>query len=397
MKLSLTLLPVTLGLASATREAPTGSIRANSNIGQNILARARRIQNNNDDNAEPDYTWVANMSLKFQGCYHTQQWNDEANGENDLRISTAKLVRFRLCPTSSCAMNSPAGCESGYGDYIIDMETYVNAYLEAVQQDQEYNCKYEEQYGDCACDKDGQGDDFNEDICRYECYMGKGMEYCIDKNPYEEEGEKKEQWNIREYAECRQYKFENNNNNNRALEEEAKYYVGAYCAENGGHIFLGLFTDDTCSQPADSSAGAKTFATLSNGKSLPYSDTTLIGTECMSCKETQQANEQNAAEGGNDANDADNIKESCENLYQAAGKCESDLGISSPNNNGCTFMEGITIWRKNGAVIRSASTKNVTASVFIGLFACSFVLLGGYSYYLKMKLDRSKIDLPGDE
>jgi hypothetical protein len=35
--------------------------------------------------------------------------------------------------------------------------------------------------------------------------------------------------------------------------------------------------------------------------------------------------------------------------------------------------------------------------VFIGLFACLFVLLGGYSYYLKMKLDRSKIDLSGDE
>ena len=31
--------------------------------------------------------------------------------------------------------------------------------------------------------------------------------------------------------------------------------------------------------------------------------------------------------------------------------------------------------------------------VFIGLFACSFVLLGGYVYYLKTKLDRAKINL----
>ena len=335
------------------------------------------------------------MSLKFQGCYHSQQWNGEANGEDDVRISTAKLVRFRLCPSNKCATNSPAGCEAGYGDYVIDMETYLQAYIEAVQQDQEYNCKYEEEYGDCGCDGENQGDDFDEEICKYECFMGKGMEYCIDKNPYEEEGEKKEEFNLREYAECREYEFPeaNDDGNQRKLEEEAKYYVGAYCSENGGHIYLGLFTDDTCSQHADSSGGAKTFATLSYGESLPYSDTTLIGSECMSCKETQQANEQNAQEGGDDANDADEVKESCENLYMASGKCESNLGISSPNNYGCQFMEGITIYRKNGSVVRSASTKNVTASVFIALSALTFVGLGGYAYYLKTKLDRAQVNL----
>jgi len=383
MKLALASLAATIGAASAT-----ASISASSNVGQNILSKARRLEQNN----EVDYTWVANMSLKFQGCYHTQQWNDEANGEDDLRISTAKLVRFRLCPSDSCSISNAAGCSAGYGDYVIDMETYLQAYLEAVQQDQEYNCKYEEEYGDCGCDKDGQGDDFNEEICKYECFMGKGMEYCIDKNPYEEEGEKKEDWNIREYAQCKQYKFQNNNNN-RELEEQAKYYVGAYCSEEGGKIFLGLFTDDTCSQFADSYGGSETFATLSYGTSLPYSDTTMIGTECMSCKETQQANNQNANNGGEDAEDADNVKESCEKLYQAAGKCEANLGSSSPNNYGCNFMEGIKIVRKNGAIVRGAATKNTTASVFIGLFACSFVLLGGYVYYLRTKLDRAKINL----
>jgi hypothetical protein len=370
--------------------ASAASISTTSQFGRTLLSSARRLEEN-----QPDYTWVANMSLKFQGCYHTQQWNDEANGENDLRVSTERLVRFRLCPSAKCATNSPAGCESGYGDYVIDMETYLNSYLEAVAQDQEYNCQYEKEYGDCVCDKDGQGDDFDEEICRYECFMGKGMEYCVDKNPYEEEGEqKKENWNIREYVQCKEYEFEQQaqEENRRRLEEEAKYYVGAYCSENGGHIYLGLFTDDTCSQHADSSGGATTFATLS-GESLPYSSTTLIGSECMSCKETQQANEKNAEEGGDDANDQDQVKESCENLYMASGKCESYLGISSPNNYGCQFMEGITIYRKNGTVVRSASTKNVTASVFIALSALTFVGLGGYAYFLKTKLDRAQVNL----
>eukprot|EP00970_Alexandrium_tamarense_P015944 scaffold5788_cov209-Alexandrium_tamarense.AAC.5 len=387
MKFSLALLTAALGLTTAM-EAPSASISASSKVGQSIISKARRVEENN---GEIDYTWVANMSLKFQGCYHSQVWNDEANGEDDVRISTQRLVRFRLCPSTSCSMESAAGCSSGYGDYVIDMETYLQAYLEGVQQDQEYQCKYEEEYGDCGCNGENQGDDFDEDICKYECFMGKGMEYCIDKNPYEEEGEKKEDWNVREYAECKQYQFQNNNNN-RNLEEEAKYYVGAYCSENGGKIFLGLFTDDTCSQFADSYGGADTFATLSYGTSLPYSDTTMIGSECMSCKETQQANQNNANNGGDDANDADQVKESCENLYQASGKCDGSLG-TYPNNEACNFMEGIKIVRKNGAIVRGAAYKNTTASIFIGLFACSFVLLGGYAYYLKTKLDRAKINL----
>jgi len=171
MKLSLALVSSIFGAANAT-----ASISATSTVGQKVLSKARRLEQN-----EVDYTWVADMSLKFQGCYHTQQWNDEANGEDDVRISTAKLVRFRLCPTATCSMTDAAGCSSGYGDYIIDMETYLEAYFEAVQQDQEYNCRYEEEYGDCACDADDDG--FDEDICKYECYMGKGMEYCVDRNP----------------------------------------------------------------------------------------------------------------------------------------------------------------------------------------------------------------------
>jgi len=380
MKLSLALVSSIFGAANAT-----ASISATSTVGQKVLSKARRLEQN-----EVDYTWVADMSLKFQGCYHTQQWNDEANGEDDVRISTAKLVRFRLCPTATCSMTDAAGCSSGYGDYIIDMETYLEAYFEAVQQDQEYNCRYEEEYGDCACDADDDG--FDEDICKYECYMGKGMEYCVDRNPYEEEGQEKEEnqfENLREFAECREYEFpENDDGNRRKLEEEAKYYVGAYCAENGGHIYLGLFTDDTCSQFADSYGGTETFSALSYGKSLPYSDSTMIGSECMSCKEAQDNNNNNNGE-----EDADAVKESCEQLYEAAGKCEANLGSSSPNNYGCNFMEGVKIVRKNGAIVRGAATKNTSASIFIGLFACSFVLLGGYVYYLKTKLDRAKINL----
>jgi hypothetical protein len=404
MKLSIAILSAALGFSAAVEVTPRAEISASSRIGQSVLSKARRVEEQND-NEEISYTWVANMSLKFQGCYHTQTWNGEANGDEDVKISTQRLVRFRLCPSGSCTMENPSGCKEGYGDYIIGMEDYLQAYSQAVQQDQEYSCQYEKNYGDCVCDGENQGDDFNRDYCEYDCYMGKGMEYCVDRNPYEEnngnnnKNNQNQQQNMQELAECRQ--LEINNNNQRELEDaQAVYYLGAYCSETGGSIHLGLFTEDTCSQFADANNGATTYASLT-GSSLPYSDTTMIGTECLSCKEPKEVNKNGENQNNeNDQEDADQVKEVCEQLYANSGKCEANLSSSTvkyPNTNGCNFMEGVKIYRKNGSIIQKKSSVNTTASIFIGLFACSFVLLGGYAYYLKTKLDRAKVNLVSEE
>ncbi|EJK44736.1 hypothetical protein THAOC_36703 [Thalassiosira oceanica] len=265
------------------------------------------------------------------------------------------------------------------------MDEYLEAYFEAVEQDQEYNCEYEKEYGDCNCEN---ADD--EEICEYDCYMGKGMEYCVDRNPYAEDGEEEEeQMELREYAQCQNLEIQDNNGRRKLDQEEVEYFMGAYCSENGGGIFLGVFTDDTCSQFADEYGGRETYAALTYGKTLPYGESTMIGTECMSCREPQDADQNNE----NDQADEDAVKESCEQLYEMSGKCEYGLSIDNPNIAGCNFMEGIKIVRKNGTIISGAAGQNITASVFIGLFAASFVLLGGYAYYLKTKLDRAKINL----
>ncbi|KAL3796183.1 hypothetical protein ACHAW5_005866 [Stephanodiscus triporus] len=384
MKLALLAVPSAfIGVASAGEVAPMASISAESEMGRAILSQARKLEGNND---EVDYTWVANMSLKYQGCYHTQVWNSDANDNNDVRISTQRLVRFRLCPSDSCTMANAAGCDKGYGDYVISMETYLAYYMDMVQRDHEYSCAMEENYGDCSNCED--------DYCEYDCYVGKGMEYCVDRNPYEEGNGNKNGQNENEMLNmiaqgCQQFKA----NNRRELEEnQYAYYIGAYCSANGGSIHVGLFTDDSCSVFADDSGGANTYLSLA-GSNLPYSTTTLIGTECVSCKEPKDVNQN----GQNDQYDADEVKESCENLYAGAGKCESALAtagtVSSPNNNACNYMQGIKIVRKNGSIVRGAGVQNAVATTFIGLFACLFVLAGGYVYYLMTKLNRARINL----
>jgi hypothetical protein len=386
MKLSLALfLSAIVGVTAAKEVAPLrASISASSEFGQRILSEARKLEENNDDAV--DYTWVANMSLKYQGCYHTQVWNDEANGDNDVRVSTQRLVRFRLCPSDSCMSDNPAGCKSGYGDYVIGMETYLASYLDIVQRDHEYSCQVEANTGDVASCED--------DYCKYDTYMAKGMEYCVENNPYEQgnDNNKNDQNNAEWFNQiaqgCQQWKYENNYNNRKLEDNQVAYYMGAFCSENGGSIHIGLFTEETCSTPWDENNGADTYLGLT-GTELPYATTTLIGSECVSCMEPKDQDQNNQ----NDQYDVDQVKESCESLYFSAGKCETGMSITAPDTGACNFMEGIKIYRKNGELIYSKAKAGTTASVFVGLFATAFILTGGYAYYLKSKLDRSKVAL----
>lgn len=46
------------------------------------------------------------------------------------------LVHFKLCPSSACS----SSC-SNSADYVVDMNEFVNAYVESKLSVQEYNCE----------------------------------------------------------------------------------------------------------------------------------------------------------------------------------------------------------------------------------------------------------------
>jgi hypothetical protein len=376
---TLAVLAATMTVSMAVTSSTIGldaSISANSQMGMHILSNSRRVEDGN----EQDFTWISGYSLKYQGCHHVTQWNEDADEEEDVRLETKRLVRYRLCPTSSCSASSGGGCSSGYGDYIIDMNTFIEGYMENKEQVEQYQCEYTSQVV-CNCEN---ADD--RETCEYNCFNNNGMDYCIDQ---EMDDNIQEELEVADYMMCNN--FEPPNNNNRRLDQnEVEYFLGPYCAESGGSIYLGMFTDDSCTLFADSNGGRSTYLSMT-GQSLPYSSESLIGPDCFSCVEPQDVNQQN----NQDQQDEDEIKEFCLELYQAAGKCENKLNNNNvePNNNACTYMKGIKITRSNGVIISGAANKNKVASAFIGIFAVSFVLLGAYVYYLKTKLDRAKINL----
>ena len=378
-------------------------LSTDSELGKMVLSQSTRYlnnnnnNNNNNDDGYVDYSWMAKFSLKFQGCNNIQQWNtaldDEDDDDNDInvpRIRTARIARFRLCPSRICSSRKSQGCSKGYGDYIVDVDTYVSAYVKAQREKNEYECqKYI--YKKCEC-QDDETDDT--DLCEYKCLM-KGRKYdCIEQNPYYDDDSNNRglyRNDLRDFEKyfngCSEFEFEDDDRRTRRKLEDSgdddiSYYIGLYCADQGGKIYLGMFTDDTCTNFADKNAGRTTYKELT-GHNLPFSDKSMVRTECISCRDRGRNNRNHNNNNDNDVR----INDECQEVYQSSGKCETEMtknGPSALNNRSCYFIGGIKLVRKDGFIDTNFTRPNKTFSFFIFFFAVSFVLLGAYIYYLRM-------------
>lgn len=367
-------------VAAMSAMSAQASIKASSSMGQHVMSKARRLEENAAD--EENMQWVGDYSLKFQGCHRVFQWNEEVDEEEDVRLYSKRLVNFRLCPTDSCSATNAGGCDSGYGDYIVDMETYVNSYFEQSRKQLEESCENFRE-NNCACEDNGD-DQFNEAYCQIQCYNNAGMDQCIEFVEEQEDEEQGFEFDVEEYLECAQLNVDNGGR--RKLEdgnEEPQYFVGPYCSGQGGKIYMGLFTDDTCTNfYSDEDGGAEMFEQLT-GMELPYSAASIVGEECFSCLEPNYDE--------NDGNDDGEIEisEACQVAYQTAGKCEYSLPSGttySPENSACNYIDGIKIIREDGLVLVKPPHANAVATAFTVIFAMAFAAMGFYVWYLRTRL-----------
>jgi len=57
-------------------------------------------------------------------CTHNARLvNLRADGDEDLRIATQRLVRFRLCPSDTCSMENAAGCKVNASMLLEEMDS----------------------------------------------------------------------------------------------------------------------------------------------------------------------------------------------------------------------------------------------------------------------------------
>jgi len=361
----------------------TGDIPLDSAAGRKLVQNSRKVSSNNgyssyygNTNGQSQYdgdyqevnwddidiSYIAGYSVKFQGCHHVQQWNEEAAGEEDIKIMTQRLVRFRMCPADSCSSSSTRGCDSNYGDYLVDMETYVYAYMNQMQQQYMNSNQYSEYSNNNNRDLSNSNNYYNNKYnMNFEDYL-----QCSEMSMDDDQRQR-----------ARELRKLSNNYNNGSQQwyssDDVKYYVGPYCADQGGEIRLGVFYDDTCTVFADD--GDDMFQMVHSGMSLPYSKQSMVSLECMSC-------------GG-----YGEVNELCQTLYEVSGKCETKMSVYYPNESACTYLEGIKVIREDGVIRTSATRKSTAAAVTTGLFLTAAVLLSGYVYYLRTKLGRARINL----
>jgi len=380
-----------LNVASAGRPSvalPTADIPASSKLGSRILSSSRQLDNNDNQ------SWIAGYSIRFEKCATSEEYyggsfggeenNDNQNNYNYNGMYKQRLVHYKLCPTGNCDT-----C-SGGADYVIDMGLFVEAFIESKLEAQEYNCEQVKE--NCYYDDE------------YQCYAQAGLDYCMDdENENNNNNENQVEFQLEDAAECQELEVDEealqyfyysqqsgnddqqnyNYNQNGNQNQEMKLYMGPYCSDDGQNIFLATFMDEMCQYPTP----AGTYEKFSYGQALPYSEDSLIDSDCLSCKEPQDQDQNNQ----DDQEDEDEVIEMCERLYEDAGKCESGLstGVTYyPNTYACEFIE--TLQAPGG--ITSESTF-AASKVFAGIFAATTLVLAGVAYAFHTKGKRNNVDL----
>lgn len=351
------------------------ALSSNSAFGTNIMQHARRL----DDG---DFDFVGDYSIKFQGCHHVQQWNDYADEDNDVKIKTKRLARFRLCPSDQCSNDKTAGCTSKFGDYIVDMNTFVYNYLLEMQEQKDNFCAA------AATDCTQECGSSSEEECMTSCYAAYSLSVC----QYDEAAANN--FDVSAYSSCaemgagqRRRRLLDKSRDGvvgggaarRLDQNDVQYYIGPHCSQQGGQVHFGVFTDDTCTTMAES--GDDIFY-AAYGFNLPYSSSSMISSRCIGCLDPDE-----------DGDGTYEVSGLCQDVYKSSGKCETRMAIDYPNESSCDYIEGIKVIREDGVIRTSSVRKSKSAAVAIGVFMTLSVLLAGYVFYLRTKLGRAQINL----
>jgi hypothetical protein len=206
--------------------ARTAATSISSKTASKLVRNSRRVEDAEEE--EEEFSFLGNYDVKLVGCKRELE-QPLMNEEGEYEYSA---VLLRLCPSSDgCDSSTVEGCSSGYGEMLVGLSTFVEAYFE----DQEEN-------------QNDDGDDYFE----------------VDK-----------------LAKCEEYNpDENADDANQGAWENYEFFVGPTCTEDELDIQVELFTDQYCTQVSEI-----TFETISNGWTLPYSSGGLVSTYCNSCTE----------------------------------------------------------------------------------------------------------------
>jgi hypothetical protein len=298
---------------------------------QSTALQPRQLEDSYSSTSSFQYD-LSQFSLRFEKCQYVKMFDDDlAEDENyDSPLATRNFVAYRLCPSDSCST-----CNTVYGRYVVEVDTYLENVLEN-----------QEKYLETLCENCADRCNTSDDSCsecgrkcyRYENYAADG--YVDAAN----------------YVECQQLERQGDDDNG-GEGDGTTLYVGPRCSYDGTKIVIGVFSDEYCVEPV---SGANVEELLNAKLSYHLFGSHMYSSNdsrvCLSCAEADDEEDQNE----NDQNDADDVNEMCENLYNSAAKCESKTGLeygfiqTAKDNDqyenqveneysACTFIESV-LW-----------------------------------------------------
>ena len=115
----------------------------------NLLSKARRLDQGNDDQAaQEEGEWdnfgfaVQDYSVKYTGCSAIKTYSDEEAKDGQDVLESKRFVVFRLCPSDSCNQYSTEGCSEDYGEYVLEMGDYLEAMTTYQEEKVQNFCAY---------------------------------------------------------------------------------------------------------------------------------------------------------------------------------------------------------------------------------------------------------------
>lgn len=238
---------------------------------------ARQLDQNNYNQQAEEYdetSFLKNYEQVFLKCVPNQKVMSE-DGTYDYNA-----VVYRMCPTGEACSSKGKVCDSGYGDYVVGLQTYVQQFFDQFDDEQDnYNNQNQ-----------NNGYDFGE------------------------------------YGQCRELNIEaNDDGNNQNNGQEVQYFMGPACTEDGD-VRMALFTDQYCRPDYEAEVSLEDLI----GVEMPYQNGGLMDDDECKAYYCWAANDNGEYE----------LNRFCEELYaNSAYKCEEKMeyvsAVNGMNTNGC--------------------------------------------------------------
>jgi NAD-dependent dihydropyrimidine dehydrogenase PreA subunit len=404
MKLSsIALALVTVASATANPFAGVSKRNAKSAYVSKLIRSAKETENSQLRKLdEEEYAVdISGYAVKFEQCQFVKTYSDELAQEEDYNtvLATQRFALFRLCPSDACS-----SCSSNFGEYLVDLDTYLEATVGYYQEVQENMCNSCEE--SCQQDDAAAAEDEAEDGGRR---LAVDCDTCVDECDKIENMEENGYIDATEFLEC-QMVYDPEDDASAAL------YAGPMCASSGTKIKIGIFTDEYC-QIHDDSLDVESYLVDGDGYAMKLSHALLKNTYatdvCISCT----AVDENADEDAEADADAEvEVAEICEQLYEASAKCELTNGFANGYSNYdgyenqlaqeevvCNYMASLVAgtYGEDGEIVLNGGSSSGSSKSTTGgqKFALAFFIIGtvglaAYAAVLHSKLTKGgKADL----